>query len=116
MIPTLEEQRTRLEEATRKMLHSLQFSVHLIGYSSLVVLIPCYRLDNTQGLSKELYPFVAAHCGYPSGQAVEHGVRVAILDAWDRRDPEAWEEYFPGMKKPPTNKHFIATLAERLKS
>lgn len=97
------------------LLHELQIGIHRIGYRHLVILIPCYALDVDQSLTKELYPYVAGHFGCSSWQPVEHAVRIAIQDAWERRDVAVWEKYFPGMKKPPSNKQFIATLAERLK-
>ena len=113
---TFEEQICIFREDTCRMLHELRIGIHRNGYKQLVILIPCYALDNTQSLSKELYPYVADHFGYASWYPVEHAVRIAILDAWERREPEVWEKYFPGLKKPPSNKQFIATLAERLKN
>lgn len=115
MTLTPEEQITIQREPTCQMLHVLNFAIHRLGYKQLVLLVPCYALDPTQSLSKELYPYVAKYFGYISWQPVEHAVRVAILDAWERRNPEVWMQYFPGMQKPPSNKQFIATLAERLK-
>lgn len=116
MITTHEEQIILLREITSRILPELRFGIHRLGYKQLLLLIPCYALDSNQSLSKELYPYAADYFGYASWQPVEHAVRVAILDAWERRDPEVWEKYFPGMKKPPSNKQFIATLAERLKN
>ena len=112
---TLEEQISLQRESTCGLLHELQIRIHRIGYRHLVILIPCYALDADQSLTKELYPYVAEHFWYSSWQPVEHAVRIAIQDAWERRDPAVWEKYFPGMKKPPSNKQFIATLAERIK-
>lgn len=112
----LDDQRlSDLQDDTIQMLHELQFGIHRLGYRQLYVAIPCYSLDKSQSLSKELYPYVAECFGYTGWYPVEHAIRVAILDAWERRNPDAWEGYFPGMQKPPTNKQFIATLAERLK-
>lgn len=116
MITTFEDQIQPLREPTCRMLQNLRFAVHRVGYNYLVLLICRYALDNTKSLTKELYPFAAQYYSYSSWQAVEHAVRVAILDAWERREMDTWEEYFPGMKKPPSNKQFIAVLAERLKN
>lgn len=116
MIVTFEEQVCALREDTCKMLHELQIGIHRLGYKQLALLIPCYCLDDNQSLTKELYPYAAQCFGYCSWQSVEHAVRIAIMDAWKQRDPSVWERYFPGMEKPPTNKQFIATLAERLKN
>ena len=113
---TPEEQILRHRAATCGMLRELQIGIHRNGYRQLTVLIPCYALDDDQGLTKELYPFAATYFGSPSWQAVERAVRSAIEEAWARRRPEVWEAYFPGRDKPPANKQFIATLAERLKN
>lgn len=104
-----------LQADTIKMLHELQIGIHRLGYRQLFIAIPCYALDNNQSLSKELYPYVAEYYGYKDWHPVEHAIRVAIIDAWEHRDPFTWEYYFPGSKKAPSNKRFIATLAERLK-
>ena len=103
-------------EPTAKMLHELQISIRRLGYKQLTIAAPCFAMDDRQSLSKELYPYVANYFGYADWHPVEHAIRVAILDAWERRNPEVWEKYFPGMKKPPSNKQFIATLAEQLKN
>lgn len=116
MTTTFEEQLRSLREPACRILLKLRFAVHRVGYNYLVLLICCYALDNTKSLTKELYPFVARYYGYTSWQAVEHAVRVVILDAWERREMAVWEEYFPGMKRPPSNKQFIAALAERIKN
>lgn len=116
MTVTFEEQVCALRGDTCKMLHELQIGIHRLGYKQLALLIPCYCLDDNQSLTKELYPYVAQCFGYCSWQSVEHAVRIAIIDAWKQRNPTVWERYFPGMEKPPTNKQFIATLAEQLKN
>lgn len=114
MITTIDEE-TALRESTGRLLHQLRFGVHRLGYRQLLLLVPCYAMDDRQSLSKELYPRAAAHFGYASWQPIEHAVRLAILDAWQRREPGLWEGYFPGIRKPPSNKQFIATLAEMAK-
>ena len=115
MISTYKEELECLQETACCILHKLRFRVHLLGYQELLVLLPEYTCDSTQSLSKELYPKVANQFGHTSWKAVEHAVRVAILDAWERRDPEVWENYFPGTVKVPSNKQFLATLAEHIK-
>ncbi|MBO4938113.1 MAG: sporulation initiation factor Spo0A C-terminal domain-containing protein [Oscillospiraceae bacterium] len=104
-----------MQALARQMLRELQFAVHRAGYRHLCIAIPLFALDDAQSLSKELYPRVAEYYSYPNWHAVEHSIRVVILDAWERRDPEVWAGYFPDERKPPSNKQFIATLAERLK-
>ena len=88
---------------------------HRIGYKQLCAAIPCYARDDTQSLTKELYPSIARRFGYPNCGPVEHAIRLAILDGWERGRREVWEGYFPCALRPPSNKLFIATLAERLK-
>ena len=103
-------------EATHQMLTDLNISVHRRGYQQLCVGIPRFALDNTQSLTKELYPYIASRFGNSDWQAVEHSIRLVLLEAWDSGNREVWEDYFPYCHRPPTNKQFIATLAERLKS
>lgn len=115
MITTAEDQLLALRAPTISMIHELNISVHRLGYKYLTLAIPCYSIDDTQSLTKEIYPFVA-HCfGCPDWHSIERSIRSVILAAWEHRDPEAWEQYFPNQKKPPSNKLFIATLAEQLR-
>ena len=66
-------------------------------------------------MCNELYPAVTKALGYVDWRAVEFAIRRTILSAWGQRDAEIWEKYFPGATKVPTNKQFIATLAQRIK-
>ena len=116
MVRTKAEEIEILREKTYGILHELRFGVHRLGYKQLLVLIPRYALDSSQSLSKELYPYAAEQFGHVSWQPVEHAVRVAILDAWERREPEVWEKYFPGRRKVPSNKQFLAVMAEWIKN
>ena len=115
MLTTFEEQTTILSDRTSRILHELHFGVHRLGYRQLLFLIPCYALDHSQSLTKELYPHAARHFGYSSWQPVERTVRIAIMDAWNQRDDKIWNKYFPGIATPPSNKQFIATIAEEIK-
>ena len=96
-------------------LRRLNIPVHLSGYRQLCVAIPKFSQDISQSMCCELYPAVAKELGYMDWRAVEFAIRRTILAAWERRDPDVWEEYFPGAAKAPTNKQFIATLAQRIK-
>lgn len=116
MITTYEDQLFTLREFTSRILHELRFGIHRLGYKQLLLLIPCYALDDNQSFTKELYPYVADYFGYSTWHPIEHTVRDAILNAWANRDPAVWEQYFPDMQKPPSNKQFIATIAERIKN
>ena len=97
------------------MLRQLNFAVHRTGYKHLISAILRYEQEDSQSLSKEIYPYVARTFGYSDWRAVEHSIRTSISHAWKIRNPIVWNYYFPGLRRAPTNKHFIATLAEMLK-
>ncbi|MBQ8238604.1 MAG: hypothetical protein IJZ39_10705 [Oscillospiraceae bacterium] len=105
----------RYQEQTKSMLRELSFGAYHDGYVQLCIGIPRYAQDTIQGMCKELYPYIADELGHGNWHSVERSIRFAIMDAWERRDSEIWETYFPNLQKPPTNKVFIATLADRLK-
>lgn len=96
-------------------LRQLSTPVYLSGYRCLCVAIPIFAQDISQSMCNELYPAVAKKLGYMDWRAVEFAIRRTILAAWTHRDPENWDIYFPGATKAPTNKQFIATLAQRIK-
>lgn len=102
-------------EQTTRMLQQLRIPIHRIGYRELAKGIPHYREQNMQSLSKELYPWLSRQFERISPQAIEHATREAIRQGWAHRDPVIWDTYFPGAVKPPSNKQFIATLAERIR-
>ena len=96
-------------------LRRLNVPMHLSGYCQLCIAISNFSNDITQLMCGELYPAVAKAFGHMDWRAVEFSIRRAILSAWKHRDPEVWSEYFPGSTKAPSNKLFIATLAQRIK-
>jgi len=98
----------------RILLH-LQVPAHRIGYTQLCEAIPRFAQDTTQSITKDVYPYVAAQLGYPDWRAVESAIRDVIADTWENGNRDAWESYFPGYTSAPSNKRFIATLAEYLK-
>ena len=102
------------QEQTRKMLHALYFPPYRCGYKQLCLAIPYCHEKHTLNLSKDLYPWLAKQFDHVTPQAVEHAIREIIRHAWEHGDQKVWQEYFPGAVKPPSNKQFIATLAERL--
>lgn len=104
----------RHQEQTKAMLRELSFGAYRDGYVQLCIGIPCYALDTVQGMCKELYPYIADELGHGNWHSVERSIRFAIMDAWERRNNDIWDKYFPNFKKAPTNKVFIATLADRL--
>lgn len=103
------------QEQVIQMLHELSFPIHRLGYKQLCIGIPRFALDDTQSLSKDLYPFLADYFGVSDWRAVDSTIRDVILTAWETGDTNVWAQYFPSLRKPPSNKQFIATLAERLK-
>ena len=99
---------------TSAMLRELSFPVHRFGYDHMIVAVTRYAKGDMQSLTKELYPYVADYFGYSDWHAIEHSLRSVITDTWEVRNPQVWEQYFPHLRKAPSNKRFIATLAERL--
>lgn len=101
-------------EQTRAMLRELRFPVHRNGYTQLCIAVPIFAEKPLQSLTKELYPRVADCLNCSDGRAVEHCIRDCILYAWDHRESEIWDDYFPNYQKAPSNKQFLSTLAQRL--
>jgi len=115
MITAPETQTAQLQARTIAMLHELSLGVHRLGYKYLTVAVPRYYLDDSQSLSKELYPYVAEVFGCTDWHSVERSIRAVILDARKAGNEAVWAQYFPGSRKPPSNKAFLAVLAERLR-
>ena len=104
---------TILHKAVTNLLIHLGIQPSRIGFSQLRIAITLYIQDPTQSLSKELYPAVAKQFG-SSSKNIERSIRAAIATAWESRDEKAWS-IFPDYNAPPSNKLFIATLAQLLK-
>lgn len=115
MITTAEEWIRMLRDLTIAHLRNLGISPHRNGYKYLTVVIPCYAMDPGQSLTKEVYPYVASYFGCADWHSVERSIRLVVQDAWERRDLEIWAQYFRNQKKVPSNKQFIAVLAEKLR-
>lgn len=96
-------------------LRRLGIPPHRAGFQQLRVGIPIFTQNENQLMQKELYPVIARLCGNRGADQVERSIREAIGEAWKNRDPAVWEEYFPGWKKAPSNKVFIAVLAQKLR-
>lgn len=103
----------------KQLLLTLNFRTNLSGYHYLLDAVTYLQKDIQQSLTKELYPAVARDCG-SSWQQVEHGIRIAIRDAWQSRDDSVWSLYFPPEKNgkipKPTNSKLLTRLAECLLS
>ncbi len=90
----------------------LQLPSERAGFQLLRVAIPLFAQDPAIGLTKELYPEVARLCGTSGNLSVERSIRSLIKDTWKVRNISIWEHYFPNQTKYPTNKQFIACLAQ----
>ena len=113
-IAALPDQQADPQKAVGRHLYILNIPGSREGFQHLRVGVPLYRQDRHQSVTKELYPAIAEVCGNDNGAQVETAIRNVIGDAWARRNADVWEEYFPGKRKCPTNKQFIAGLAEKL--
>lgn len=98
----------------RSALRILGIPVHRKGYRQLTIAIACLATDDTQSITKELYPAVAKVAGIQDWRLVERDIRTAIQYAWANRDSSTWDIYFPGTDKAPSNKIFISTLSDLL--
>lgn len=97
---------------TTHILMELSVPPHRIGYLQLTLAIPLFKKDKQQSMATDLYPTIAAHLGYPDWRAVEHAIRDVIVYAWEHRNQKTWDKYFPNCTEIPSNKRFIATIAE----
>ena len=102
---------TSVESHARNLLLSMGFHTNLCGYRYLLSSL-CLLWENPgQSLTKELYPAVAKlHKG--SWQQIEHGIRLSITNAWERRTGNGWELYFTDAETKPTNSVFLTRLAQ----
>jgi len=82
------------------------------GFDDLRVGTPLFAQDPDQSMTKEFYPAVAALRGRSNWKQVEKAIRTAKLAAYRNRNDAVWKEYFPDTSECPTNKDFIARLAE----
>ena len=98
------------------LLLALGFATNRRGYSYLRDAILSEIRNPGQQVTKTLYPNVGKPYG-ASGIQVERAIRTAIEKAWDRRDPELWQQYFPGNgneDRKPSNGAVISALARRI--
>lgn len=130
LMPCLEAVRLRLTDLLERQIQQkgdpqlriaahlqlLKIPSHRDGYQYLCFGIPLFAQDPGQRLSKELYPAIADLCSCKDGRAVEHSIRIAIEAGWKVRDAAVWERYFPGVTACPSNKVFIAKMAELLRN
>lgn len=111
--------RQRIQEDPQQIIqeHLIRLGLppHRAGFSQLRVGIPIFAQDQNQLMKKELYRTVAKLCGNDNPEQVERTIREVIREAWVSRNTAVWEEYFPGRTETPSNKVFIAVLAQKLR-
>ena len=110
MITADREELWQLEYITAELLQKLGISAHRVGYKCLMIGVVSYAMDDSQSITKELYPRIARQLGIRDWHPVESAIRNVIRPAWQRKS-EVWKQLFPDFEKPPTNKQFIARLA-----
>ena len=96
------------------ILRQLGIPQHRIGYTLLLKALPLYAQADTLLVTKELYPLLAQQLGFSDWRSVEHAIREVIHWAWQHRNGEVWDRFFPGAGKAPSNKVFLAVIAEYL--
>ena len=93
--------------------HLMKLNVpHWGGYDDLRIAIPLFSQDPKQSMVKELYPAVAVLRDRENWHQVEKSIRNVKEYAYAHRNDAVWKEYFPDTSCCPTNKAFIARLAE----
>ena len=103
------------QQVIQEHLLRLGLQPHRAGFAKLRVGIPIFAQDENQLMKKELYASVAKLCGNSNPEQVERAIREIIREAWEHRNPAIWEEYFPGRTEVPSNKFFIAVVAQKLR-
>ena len=96
--------------AVSHLLH-LGFKRERDGFKQLRLGIPLLAQDPYMRLEKELYAQIHIMLPNFTASQIERSIRSCIRDAWDQRDPDIWEQYFPGCQGCPSNKKFITRLA-----
>lgn len=102
-------------DQTKDLMRYLNLATHRHGYTYLCEAIPSYAQDRAQRICKEIYADIAKAQGFSDWHVIESAIRDVIMDAWEKRNPDRWDEFFPSAVKAPSNKVFIAALADRLK-
>lgn len=99
------------------LLIQLGIPTKLRGYTYLREAILLMVQDPDQAVTKILYPAVGNLCD-SNPQQVERSIRSAIHRAWENRDNQQWQQYFPpgtdGIIPRPSNAQFISRLADSL--
>lgn len=111
-----------MKTATSRLLTKCGVPQHIKGYQYVGTAIEAVLEDESMlhaGITKVIYPFIAKKFNTTTSR-VERAIRHAIGLAWDRIDIDFSNELFgwsiDKYRGKPTNMHFIAALAEALKT
>lgn len=104
-----------LESAILAILLELGFSTQSDGFHYLRTGIMLKYSSPNQRIIKMLYPAIG-RCYEPvvGANQVEQAIRSAISAAWDIRDEDTWNCFFPSVgreEKKPSNGEFISRIA-----
>lgn len=105
-------------ELINQLLLTLGLRVNLKGYQYTAAAIEILSQAKVSSFTKDLYPKVALDFN-GSWKQIERGIRLSIVDAWERRDEKIWRLYFAAGKDgnipKPTSSTFLSRMAECLK-
>lgn len=97
------------------ILFDLGFSTSNDGFGYLRRAIEMNLATSERSITKELYPAVCRNDTNDAWKSVEQAIRRTIKAAWNERDEEIWDLFFPlrKAKKPkcPSNKEFITRIS-----
>lgn len=82
------------------------------GFDDLRIGAALFAQDPNMSMTKEFYPAVATIRGRGNWKQVEKAIRSAKESAYAHRNDDVWKQYFSDTSQCPTNKSFIARLAE----
>ena len=108
------------EKIIVQCMNRLGISSHLRGYTYLKYgILRCMNYpEELESVTKVLYPNIAKKYQTTSPK-VEHGIRHAIANAWERNRGDEWGHIFGAAfiekKIKPTNSCFLATIADYIR-
>lgn len=109
-----------LDVEVTNMIHEIGIPAHIKGYLYLreAILMVIHRVDLLSGVTKELYPAIAAKYKTTPSR-VERAIRHAIEVAWSRGNVDVINGIFGHTvnrdRGKPTNSEFIAMVADKLR-
>ncbi|CAB1128664.1 response regulator, phosphorylated in response to complex YlbF/YmcA/YaaT [Candidatus Hydrogenisulfobacillus filiaventi] len=109
-----------LDVEVTNVIHEIGIPAHIKGYLYLreAILMVIHRVDLLSGVTKELYPAIAAKYKTTPSR-VERAIRHAIEVAWARGNVDVINSIFGHTvnreRGKPTNSEFIAMVADKLR-